>query len=341
MNIKEKIAIKKELAADLKTIKEKLPIKEKIAVKKRIAANLAKLGSKTPKSKNVATPMFDSLKTAKMKFKPDRFKDDIKSVFDELEKAGKSEGESLNMVKPALVDYLKRNDEIQVISESVEDLFNTDETIEESVSPFDQMNDMQLRQKGVFFLDAGVDDKSVMPIIKQIMVLNSLPEERQPKKIKLVVCSNGGDLAAAFALIDTMKISKIPVHTVAMGKIRSCGLLIAMSGEKGNRTILPNTSVLSHQWRTPGVGGTESDINATQVEFKNLSERILVHYEKHSGNDQSLIRKELLSSNDRWLTAQETINFGLVDKLEDGSFMQSFCDDTTSEQGSIFGVQRG
>ena len=87
---------------------------------------------------------------------------------------------------------------------------------------------------------------------------------------------------AAFALIDTMKGSAIPIKTVGLGLIASCGILTFMSGTKGRRIITPNTSILSHQYSW-GSSGKEHELFARVREFELSSERLLEHYKKCTG----------------------------------------------------------
>ena len=71
--------------------------------------------------------------------------------------------------------------------------------------------------------------------------------EERPELLNLIICSPGGDLNAAFAVIDTMRGSAIPVRTIGLGQIASAGLMILIAGDKGQRILTPNTSILSHQ----------------------------------------------------------------------------------------------
>ena len=72
--------------------------------------------------------------------------------------------------------------------------------------------------------------------------------EERPELLNLIVTSPGGDLNAAFALIDVMRGSAIPVRTIGLGQIASAGLMIFIAGDKGKRILTPNTSILSHQY---------------------------------------------------------------------------------------------
>merc|ERR1711991_246857 len=101
--------------------------------------------------------------------------------------------------------------------------------------------------------------ESCRECIKWIMNHN-LSDNRLPQ-LTLIINSPGGDVHAAFALIDTMKASTIPIKTVGLGLIASCGFLIFIAGKKGSRILTPNTSILSHQYSW-GSAGKEHELYA-------------------------------------------------------------------------------
>lgn len=140
--------------------------------------------------------------------------------------------------------------------------------------------------------------------------------EERPEVLNLVVCSPGGDLNAAFAVIDTMRGSTIPVNTIGLGQIASAGLLIFISGVKGNRVLTPNTSILSHQY-TWGAFGKEHELFATVKEFDLTTKRLIAHYKKCTGMNEAQIREVLLPPHDVWLDAQESKKLGLCDLVKD------------------------
>ena len=140
--------------------------------------------------------------------------------------------------------------------------------------------------------------------------------EERPQVLNLLICSPGGDLNAAFALIDTMRGSKIPVNTIGLGQIASAGLMIFISGDKGNRVLTPNTSILSHQY-TWGAFGKEHELFATVKEFDLTTKRLIAHYKKCTGMKEEQIREILLPAHDVWLDAQEAKKYGLCDLVKD------------------------
>jgi ATP-dependent Clp protease protease subunit len=163
----------------------------------------------------------------------------------------------------------------------------------------------------VFMDDVHVD--SMQPVIEWI--LSSNMRKKRPKELVLVICSRGGDLNACFALVDVMMGSKIPIKTVGLGVIASCGLLMFMTGTKGRRILTPNTSILSHQY-TAGAYGKEHELIARNVEMDLTSKRIMQHYKKCTGLSEKVIRKSLMPEHDVWLTAQQAKKMGICDNIK-------------------------
>jgi len=118
-----------------------------------------------------------------------------------------------------------------------------------------------------------------------------------------------------FALIDIMKGSKIPIHTVGLGCIASCGLLLFITGEKGHRVLTPNTSILSHQFSW-GSWGKEHELFAQVKEFELSTVRMIDHYKKCTGLEEEDIRKYLLPPEDKWLSAREAKKLGICDSVK-------------------------
>mgnify|MGYP006210696023 CR=1 FL=1 len=147
-----------------------------------------------------------------------------------------------------------------------------------------------------------------------IIEKNLLPQKERPKEITLVINSPGGQVHSAFALIDTMKGSAIPIKTIGLGMIASCGILTFMSGTKGKRFITPNTSILSHQYSW-GSAGKEHELFARVREFELSTTRMIEHYKKCTGMSEKKIREVLLPAEDVWLSAKEAVKYGIADKI--------------------------
>ena len=162
----------------------------------------------------------------------------------------------------------------------------------------------------VFMGDVTVD--SMSPLIDWI--LSSNLKDKKPKELTLGICSRGGDLNACFALVDVMKGSKIPIKTVGLGMIASCGLLMFISGTKGKRVLTPNTSILSHQYSWGSIG-KEHELFARVRELELTTEQMINHYKKCTGLKEKDIREYLLPPHDVWLSAKEAKKLGLCDNV--------------------------
>ena len=173
---------------------------------------------------------------------------------------------------------------------------------------------MELLLNGVVIFMGDVTVESMGPLIDWILAENYKKEKRQ-KELTLGICSRGGDLNACFALVDIMKGSKIPIKTVGLGMIASCGLLMFITGTKGRRILTPNTSILSHQYSWGSVG-KEHELFARVKELELTTERMINHYKKCTGLKETDIRKYLLPPHDVWLGAKEAKKLGLCDKVE-------------------------
>ena len=171
-----------------------------------------------------------------------------------------------------------------------------------------------LRDNGILFMDKEFNQENCMPLVKMILEWNLMPEDRRPEIIHLYINSPGGYVASAWHLIDTIKQSKIPVYTYAMGMAASCGCLLLMSGEKGHRYVTQNTTVMSHVY-SAGSGGKEFDLYARVKSFEQTSRNMVEHYKKCTGKSEEYIRKNLLPAEDVWLSPEEAVKHGVVDHI--------------------------
>ena len=172
-----------------------------------------------------------------------------------------------------------------------------------------------LNDNGIYVLMDDIDHESIKPVVEWILHENHV-KKKKLKELLLMVCSDGGSVAEAFALIDVMRSSKIPIKTVGLGCIASCGLLIFMAGHKGRRILTPNTSILSHQfsWYSDGKA---HELFATVKEFELTQKRMVEHYKKCTGMSDEDIRKILLPPQDVWLGAEEALAYGICDHVAD------------------------
>lgn len=169
-----------------------------------------------------------------------------------------------------------------------------------------------------FYLMMGeVSEETVSPVIEYI-IGNNFPDEsgELPDVLNLMICSNGGEVGPAFALIDVMQGSGVPVRTIGFGAVGSAALMIFMAGVAGQRVLTPNTMVLSHEFSW-GNSGKCHELEAAAKGFKLSKNIIMNHYIKCTNLSEADITKTLLTPSDIWLSSKECLKFGLCDMVKD------------------------
>lgn len=137
---------------------------------------------------------------------------------------------------------------------------------------------------------------------------NTPVEERQP--IKIYIHSPGGYLTSAFSIIDSIKLSKTPVHTIAIGDVYSGGFFIFLAGDK--KLTYPHASFLYHEGATTNGGDANKFRNFArfyEVQLEQLKHIVL----KNSGISEEEYEKHI--KDDWWLTAEEAVQFGIADEI--------------------------
>jgi ATP-dependent Clp protease protease subunit len=178
----------------------------------------------------------------------------------------------------------------------------------------DDKKDIKLEDTGTYLFSEDFTLSSCAKAIRFILEKNLLPAAERPSHITIIIMSYGGSVDPCFALIDTIKGSQIPVHTIGLGVIASCGLMLFLAGERGHRTVTPRTSILSHQFSGFN-GGKEHELLASLKRTHNTSKKVMYHYMESTGLSEEEVRKHLLPPEDVWLTADEAISLGVADKV--------------------------
>ena len=168
--------------------------------------------------------------------------------------------------------------------------------------------DSKLIEERKIFLWGQVDDKSAKHVIDRLMYLDSL----ETKDIHLYINSPGGYVTSGFAIYDCIKSLKSDVSTICTGFAASMGSILLSVGTKGKRFIQPHARVMIHQ-PSGGARGPASDIEITAQEIiktKELSAKIL------ADNCGQTIEKVMKDFNrDHWMSAEESVAYGIVDKV--------------------------
>jgi ATP-dependent Clp protease protease subunit len=170
-----------------------------------------------------------------------------------------------------------------------------------------------LQDEGMYVFMGEVSTDSVRLVVEWILHENFVVKKRK-KELLLMICSEGGDMSAAFALIDVMNSSTVPIKTVGLGQIASAGLMIFLTGTRGRRVLTPNTSILSHQFSW-GSEGKSHELFATVKEFELTQQRMIAHYQRCTDLGLEQIKTALLPPHDVYLTAQEALALNVCDAV--------------------------
>jgi ATP-dependent Clp protease protease subunit len=172
-----------------------------------------------------------------------------------------------------------------------------------------------LQEAGMYVFMGEITDDAIRPIIEWILVENHVVRKKK-KELLLMICSEGGAMESAFALIDVMRASSIPIKTVGLGSVASSALLIFLAGTPGRRMLTPNTSILSHQYSW-GSDGKHHELFAMTKEFGLAQQRMMDHYRVTTGLDEEVIKQRLLPASDVYLSAEEALALGICDFISD------------------------
>lgn len=169
-----------------------------------------------------------------------------------------------------------------------------------------------LYTSGIHYLSGEIGQFNTSPLIQWIIGENANPTPK--KHLTLYINSVGGDLYDAFAVIDVMNSSKIPIRTIGIGSLMSAAFMIFVSGERGSRSLAKNTSTMCHQFSS-SYEGKEHDIKASERETRFVKQKMLDIIKNSTDMDERTIKRKLLPPSDVWLSAQECIDLGVADIL--------------------------
>src|SRR4051794_31145841 len=161
----------------------------------------------------------------------------------------------------------------------------------------------------IVVLGSEVEDEVANLIIAQLLYLEAQDED---KDIWLYINSPGGVITAGMAIYDTMQFIKPDVATICMGLAASMGQFLLCAGAPGKRYALPNAEILMHQ-PLGGIQGQASDIAIQAERMKYIKRRMAESIAFHSGQPVEQIERD--SERDRWFTAQEAKEYGIIDHV--------------------------
>ena len=167
----------------------------------------------------------------------------------------------------------------------------------------------RLLQDRIIFIGGEINDTVASLVIGQLLYLQG---EDPEKDIDMYVNSPGGEVMAGLAVYDTMQLIKPDVRTFCVGKSVSMGAIVLAAGAKGKRSALPNSKVMIHQ-PLGGTYGAVSDVDIFTKELLRTRDRINEILAHHTGQSVDTIKVD--TERDRWMTADEAKEYGIVDEV--------------------------
>ena len=174
----------------------------------------------------------------------------------------------------------------------------------------------RLLKDRIIFLGEDVNPTSASLVIAQLLFLES---EDPDKEIFLYINSPGGSITDGMGIVDTMNYIKCPVTTICVGLAASFGAVLLANGEKGKRFATPNSEILIHQ---PLIGGQGGGISGQATEIKIHADHMIRTRAKlnkllSEKTGQSIVTIERDTERDHYMTAQEALEYGLIDGIMD------------------------
>ena len=167
----------------------------------------------------------------------------------------------------------------------------------------------RLLKERIVFLTGEVNDESAALICAQLLFLES---ENPDKDISFYINSPGGVVSSGLAIFDTMNYIKCDVQTLCIGQAASMGSFLLMAGAKGKRFALPNARIMIHQ-PSGGFKGQAADIEIQAKEILALRAKLNQMYAEKTGQPLDVIEKAM--DRDNYMTPEEALKFGLIDKV--------------------------
>lgn len=167
----------------------------------------------------------------------------------------------------------------------------------------------RLLKERIIFLGTQIDDAVANTVIAQLIFLES---EDKDKDIKLYINSPGGSVSSGLAIYDTMQFIKPAVSTICIGMAASMGAVLLAGGAKGKRMALPNADVMIHQV-LGGAEGQASDVKIRAEYMLKQKSRLNKLLAKHTGKSEKKIEED--TDRDNFMSAQEAVKYGLIDKV--------------------------
>lgn len=167
----------------------------------------------------------------------------------------------------------------------------------------------RLLKERVIFIVGPIEDQMANLVVAQLLFLES---ENPDKDIHIYINSPGGSVTAGLSIYDTMQFIKPEVSTMCLGQAASMGAFLLSGGTKGKRLILPNARTMIHQ-PSGGAQGQATDIEIQAKEILFLRERLNRLLADHTGQPLDVIERD--TERDRFMSAEQSVEYGLVDQV--------------------------
>lgn len=186
----------------------------------------------------------------------------------------------------------------------------------------------RLLKDRIIMVNGQVEDNMANSIIAQLLFLDS---QDSGKPIQMYINSPGGSISAGMGIYDTMQLIKSPVYTTVLGLAASMGSILLLGGEIGHRYALPNSEILIHQ-PLGGAQGQATEIEIAADHIKKLRTKLNTLIAERTGQKLSKVKKD--TDRDNWLTAEESLTYGIIDKIlvNDAKAMKSIKEPIDSKE---------
>ena len=170
----------------------------------------------------------------------------------------------------------------------------------------------RLLKDRIIFIGGEINDAAAGSVVAQLLFLEA---QAPDKDISLYINSHGGSVSAGMAIYDTMRYIRCDVSTICVGVAASMGAFLLSGGTKGKRFALPNAEVMIHQ-PLGTANGQASDVQIAAEHILSIRRRIYGIMAENCGKTAEVLAREC--ERDKWLTADEALSFGLIDKVVSG-----------------------
>jgi|TARA_B110000116_G_C16537657_1_gene447211 ATP-dependent Clp protease protease subunit len=168
----------------------------------------------------------------------------------------------------------------------------------------------KMLQTRTIIISQQVNSELTQKVLGQILLL----EQEDPEApITVFINSPGGEMFSGYAIFDTLRFVSCPVTTIVTGFAASMGSILSLAADKGRRFAMPQAKILIHQPLLMGYQGRAADCEIQAREILKTREHLINLYCEYTGRDYDEIKQAI--DRDNWFTAEEALDFGLLDKV--------------------------